>query len=382
MKDLSVAITLKNYRCFPDEAPATFVLEDDFTAFVGPNNVGKSTLLKFFYEMRRVFETLNNVAPLRNALREPGSVQANVEFYDVRDQMECFSVVNSRPMTIELSLSVARQLFPTPDLEIRISRERELSMRFLVHGAELQRQDTNDDGTVTTMSGNLEFDLGPYLALFRIFAGSVYLPAQRNAVSASGGRYGDLSIGTAFVGSWRDMKLGDTNRRLNNAAQDLTEEIRKVFGFEKLEINPNADASNLTATIDGRMYRLEEVGAGIAHFIICLAFIATKLPRIVFIDEPEANLHPKMQMELLTGIATRAEHGVVFATHSIGLVRASAARAYSLRPVRHGVAQVTEFGDARSLSEQLGELSFSAYQELGFKKLLLVEGSTETSTLR
>jgi AAA15 family ATPase/GTPase len=45
---MDIEITLKNYRCFSEANPARFRLRDGFTAFIGLNNAGKSTVLKFF----------------------------------------------------------------------------------------------------------------------------------------------------------------------------------------------------------------------------------------------------------------------------------------------------------------------------------------------
>ena len=51
-------LTIKNYRCFPDAKPARLILKSGFTAVVGPNNSGKSSLLRFFYELRGLFSGL------------------------------------------------------------------------------------------------------------------------------------------------------------------------------------------------------------------------------------------------------------------------------------------------------------------------------------
>ena len=48
-------MTIKNYRCFSDSDPVPISIRDGFTAFVGVNNSGKSSLLKFFYELRDLF---------------------------------------------------------------------------------------------------------------------------------------------------------------------------------------------------------------------------------------------------------------------------------------------------------------------------------------
>ena len=46
---MRIESTLENYRCFEDTKPARIVLRDGFTALLGTNNSGKSTLLEFFY---------------------------------------------------------------------------------------------------------------------------------------------------------------------------------------------------------------------------------------------------------------------------------------------------------------------------------------------
>ena len=51
-------LTLSNFRCFSEEQPAVFEIGPGFTGFIGPNNAGKSTVLKFFYEVRSAFSLL------------------------------------------------------------------------------------------------------------------------------------------------------------------------------------------------------------------------------------------------------------------------------------------------------------------------------------
>ena len=65
---MDIEITIKNYRCFPDSKPARIFLQKGFTGFVGVNNSGKSSLLKFFYEFRHLFARLSNPADFFNIL--------------------------------------------------------------------------------------------------------------------------------------------------------------------------------------------------------------------------------------------------------------------------------------------------------------------------
>jgi len=63
---------IKNYRCFSREAPAEICIRDGFTAFVGPNNSGKSSLLRLFYELRNIFAELSG--PASGTFRPTGSM--------------------------------------------------------------------------------------------------------------------------------------------------------------------------------------------------------------------------------------------------------------------------------------------------------------------
>jgi hypothetical protein len=65
-------IQISNYRCFAHEKPATIDLVGGETAIVGANNAGKSTLLKFFFELRSLFAFLSgSSSDFLNAMKEP-----------------------------------------------------------------------------------------------------------------------------------------------------------------------------------------------------------------------------------------------------------------------------------------------------------------------
>src|SRR6266849_3839293 len=79
METMDIELTIKNYRCFSDEKPARILIKPGFTAFLGINNSGKSSLLKFFYEFRNLFQLLSDTAIItfpdtRQTIRLVGSL--------------------------------------------------------------------------------------------------------------------------------------------------------------------------------------------------------------------------------------------------------------------------------------------------------------------
>src|SRR5437870_5229296 len=95
-----VEITLKNYRCFQDAEPATFRIGGGITAFVGPNNAGKSTLLKSLYELRGLFAALADENNLQNFAA--GNPVNTGDFFGIEDTQEILCNANDRDLSVEL----------------------------------------------------------------------------------------------------------------------------------------------------------------------------------------------------------------------------------------------------------------------------------------
>ncbi len=162
------------------------------------------------------------------------------------------------------------------------------------------------------------------------------------------------------------MKTGD-NSRNTDAAVAVERQIQELFNFRHFQINAVEDRSSLQIIIDNWSYKIDEVGSGLAQFIISLAHAAMKRPRYVLIDEPESNLHASMQLSFVTSLASYATGGLLFASHNLELARSAADRVYVVDRKKDGtVSRITNLETKGTLSEIAGELNFSAYQELGF----------------
>jgi len=67
-------VTFKNFRGFSDEEPAVFELTEGFTAIIGANNSGKSSLLRWPHELRQPLAMLGGDPNTASMMRgNPGS---------------------------------------------------------------------------------------------------------------------------------------------------------------------------------------------------------------------------------------------------------------------------------------------------------------------
>jgi ABC-type cobalamin/Fe3+-siderophores transport system ATPase subunit len=377
-------LTLKNYRCFEDTAPAVVDFRGGAVAFVGPNNSGKSSLLKFFYEMRSILTALadaNILVSLAGSGTQLGSA------IGVEDPTEVFCNQNSRSLTIELELPAEGE---TPAYRISIGTDRRAPM--LWKGSVMLGDPPTRVTGSTALPVGTAFQLEdgrvvpPNLETLKRFANqvnhSLYIGPYRNAITEGSGSYYDVDIGTTFIDQWNNWKTGPT-RRSNLAAQDVADNLAKIFGYTRLEINAAGGSGSRTLQViaDGKPYRLRELGAGLAQFIVVFGNALTKQPRILLIDEPELNLHPSLQIDFLLSLAAYAPDGVIFSTHSVGLARSTADFIYSFR--REGGRSVVQpFEQTTDFVEFLGEMSFSSFKEVGHDTVLLVEGVTEVKAVQ
>src|SRR4051794_5387370 len=99
---MQIDITIKNFRCFPDSEPARFSLRSGVTALVGKNNSGKSTILKFFYELRNLFGLILDLGNFSEAVR--GNPRGFGMMPQVPDPSALFSDANDRPIVISVAL--------------------------------------------------------------------------------------------------------------------------------------------------------------------------------------------------------------------------------------------------------------------------------------
>jgi len=223
---MDVDITIKNYRCFPDSRPARISLRKGFTAFVGTNNSGKSSLLKFFFEFRNLFQQLSH--PSDDLLRALlGSVQAFSLAPSVLDVEDLFCNRNDHDLQIQLQFVGSDQgseqdgdLNPRR-LDITIPRTtNQWRAEFHLPSGQLDvsQEPRKFQGTKLWFGGLPKVELASTFEICRALAEVLYIGPFRNAINIGASEnYFDIRVGQAFITQWRQWKSGDVTKQ-NEAA--------------------------------------------------------------------------------------------------------------------------------------------------------------------
>ncbi|HTR42559.1 MAG TPA: AAA family ATPase, partial [Pseudomonadales bacterium] len=321
-------ITLKNYRCFSDSQPAVIDLDGGFTAFIGTNNSGKSSYLRFFQEFRNFFQQLQgNIVPR----------SISFTLLHVEDWLEIFHNQNQRGITIEIACTNSLPGW-VDHLSITLDRTKNghafVEVWVRLESGIVDRVDSHQSLSQFVYKGRIVTGRAEeFNKLVNVIANSFYVGPFRNAISEGSGSYYDISIGTTFISQWDQWKTG-ISRQQNESVQKITNDIEHIFDFSRLEINASPDKKAIQLIINGKPYRLRELGAGLAQFIIVFGNVATRRPALLLIDEPELNLHPSLQIDFLTSLASYASYGVMFASHSVGLARAISDRIFTFQKIK------------------------------------------------
>lgn len=406
---MKIEITLRNYRGFPESRPATFEIGPGFTALVGVNNSGKSSILRFLFEFRRLFASLVDprqllvsavvTNPLLNGLgffpkpfraetplTDPQGVFCNFTTGELSIHLRLLEFENpypgsNPPPLTEVQLIVPRAETAPYRARIKLGGHWLDEMRSSINFERLRVADDfiySDEGPAVTWR--------PIADAFELLSNTFYIGPFRNALNLTQSdphSYFDISIGQNLIAQWQNMQSGLSNK-LSERAHQMTADICDIFRFRDLQFISSPDHQTIQVMADGYSYKLNELGSGLAQFFLTFANIAGREPQpsYILIDEPELNLHPALQLDFLVSLTSYATQGIVFASHSVGLARTIAHPIYSVYRDEAGISTIQALEDPANWAYYARELSFSGHSELGFDTILLAEGKNDIPTLQ
>jgi predicted ATP-dependent endonuclease of OLD family len=350
-------ITFKNYRNIPFDNPITLEIKQGITFILGINNIGKSNILKFFYEFNGLKDFINQ--PIVNQIA-----------FGTKDSIPVSQILNQKNHTrdLEIKLDVNNVIF---DFKFKPQNNDYSSLAL--------------SGTCTKQNSEDQTINSEELGVFtELFSNTLYIGSFRNASFNSTGTYYNIQIGTQFVTTWNQWANGqDAIKR--NKISELVNELKELFDFAIFEISVNPESTKMLIRNENGSFYLDELGGGISHFIIVLGNALIQEPSFVLIDEPENALHPKLQQTFVTALASKSKYGLIATSHSIGLARSVADNIYHLgKNEKNNRLSLEDFGKSYkpTLMNSLNELGYSQFVEIGGNNILLVEGRTDIKSFK
>ncbi|WP_186181376.1 ATP-dependent nuclease [Burkholderia gladioli] len=378
-------VTLRNFRCFDWNNPATLEFHQGLTAYIGPNNAGKSAALRAVYELRAVWPQVFGCFLPQNQFAtrgEPAGISDITELANSQDptRIEIAFTVNARSHGGDPNIYFVTYAEVVFNLEDRTIRPKLIKCINKIGGElsfneQVIKSGSHVSENITIYHNTFKANFDELYSFLQDLHKAKFFPAFRNAINEGAANYYDMPVGTALVSTWNNWKAGNS-KKSKVAISRVESKIAELLGFQSIQINADSQGKSLDIYINGNPHKLYEVGSGVSQLIITLAAALVMEPTYILIDEPELNLHPALQLSFLAALFEHCTKGLLFATHSYGLARTTAERILVVQR-----SQVTKMqplnSDGVNLAELLGELGYASRLEIGCDKILLVEGPTD-----
>jgi hypothetical protein len=220
---MDIEVTLRNYRCFGNE-PVSIRIKDGFTALVGTNNSGKSSLLRMPHELRPLFSILTTITSNPSQQLLYGTNAQGVWAPNVGPGERVFRTGANRPVEVEIIVRDG----PAGQFALNGNQ-----LCFAVtYGRQSVTSTTlkDEDGTVIASAEQPlsrpdppAVDFAPFTSAMQELARAMYVGPFRNAINIGGrGSYYDIQVGQEFIRAFAAYKSGpqpDQNEAVYNLTQ-------------------------------------------------------------------------------------------------------------------------------------------------------------------
>jgi len=397
-----------------------FELALPFLAVVGPNNSGKSTLLKLFQDFGPLLESLatDNMAAIRVGLGSEHVISApqESERWFTKGESEGITLTVLLPKERALGVAIESGLDKLTITDFVFELPRNSKSWRLIGLRESGRRTVLDDvignkaavGPITELSQvkwhcdvtargrerlfklaashpsafvRVHFDATEAVKALEVLRGIKLFGTTRSLSHEIQGSERGRPIGSSFVSNWERCRDNSRGEALQEACKRVERKVSTIFDLGHVRAYTRKLDGAMCVDLDDETFQLAELGNGVSEAIYTLSSVAlSETPvTLILIDEPENHLHPAKQSDLLHGLKEFASGGVVFATHSLPLARQMTDEVLVLN--RKGNSTICknlkDFDTATAtpvLSQLAAEMGISYLSASGYKNLLVVEG--------
>lgn len=215
-----VELTLKNYKCFSESKPVKIGIKSGFTALIGMNNSGKSSLLKFFYEFRQIWNQLSTKLKKFQNNNDQDFLEFRTHLLGLTtttslNEINGFSHHgNERPLSVEFKLfyknksseSIENTIYPdrfTILVENDEGNSIKCKLKLYLGKQEIIIKQLDENNKFCKIEGETRrMDLSAILECMSVLSQCRYFGAHRHSTPIGGGDYYDLKTGSTLIKHW------------------------------------------------------------------------------------------------------------------------------------------------------------------------------------
>jgi hypothetical protein len=406
-------IELSGWRSFSRDSPIVLADCGSVNLLIGPNNVGKSNILRFFHQLARgaVAANLHDhgfnwLVPQRMSLHlseadvnwidEVEQVHAKIDYFRCEDVEPVIpGVVDSERFTVQIDAKIGGHGHGDIINPIYRATGKPLLQR-------VSEIPVEDHVPVTVDGEPMKLSPGKGLSpeqrkflnglLRSAFVDSVRIIGPQRAVDSGANDTSKVNLIPSAIATELYQVKNAEPRRWSKISHDIEAWLARLLGCEApqvdfLEGGPNSPVVSFGLDRhNGRkppLIRLDAVGTGVAEFFTILAFLrlrSDEQPMALFVDEIEAHLHPSAVRELVLIIRENFPNIQLFiATHSTDLLDAMEEdwRLYRFSMPKAWATQVELVSAKEDQLEVITDLGYRPTQLFLANAVIFVEGPSD-----